>query len=153
MGVGKSKKREELTINKIHNEATHFTQAKPIKKELIDELYKYESAICKIKFGTSNSGTGFFCEINDDKIPFKKALFTNYHVLNKESIGINKEIKFEYCKEEKSIIITKNRRVFTKIELDYTCIEIFDTDNINKFFRFEENIDKNLLETKEILML
>ncbi len=73
---------------------------KEITKEEIEELYSYESAICKIKFGTSVSGIGFFCEINDDNIPFKKALFTNNHILNKENIGINKEIKLEYYKKE-----------------------------------------------------
>jgi len=132
---------------------SQYKKNKPITKEEIDELYSYESAICKINFETS--GIGFFCEINDDDFPFKKALFTNNHVLNKENIGINKEIKFEYCKEEKSIIITENRIVFTKRDLDYTCIEIFDTDKINKFFKIDENIinNKDSLKNKEIFIL
>ena len=156
MGVsGIEKNNEPKNIanpNTINNEDTY---EKPITKEEIGELYSYESAICKIKYGTSNSGIGFFCEINDDDIPFKKALFTNNHVLNKKNIDINKEIKFEYCKEERSIIITENRRAFTKIELDYTCIEIFDADNINKFFKIDEKIinDKNTLKNKEIFIL
>ena len=56
------------------------------KKE-IDELYSYESAICKIKIQYIENGqikeglgTGCFCEIYDNDIPFKKALFTNNHV-------------------------------------------------------------------------
>jgi len=105
------------------------------EKQIIKELYSYENAICKIKYGASGSGIGFFCEINDDAIPFKKALFTRNHILNQKIIDINKQIKFEYCKEEKIINITKIRNVLTKKELDYTCIEIFDEDNIINFLK------------------
>jgi len=144
----------DISNTKI-NEVIPYAYGKPITKEEIEELYSYESAICKIKHGISDSGIGFFCEINDDTIPFKKALFTNNHVLNEKSIDINKEIKLEYCKEEKKISITKNRKVFTKKEFDYICIEIFDTDNINKFFKIDENInnDKNSLKNKDIFIL
>ena len=144
----------DISNTKI-NEVIPYAYGKPITKEEIEELYSYESAICKIKHRISDSGIGFFCEINDDTIPFKKALFTNNHVLNEKSIDINKEIKLEYCKEEKKISITKNRKVFTKKEFDYICIEIFDTDNINKFFKIDENInnDKNSLKNKDIFIL
>ena len=149
----------------IEKEATFdaTTNTKPIipKKE-IDNLFLYESAICKIKFKALKDGqikdgigTGFFLEINDDDIPIKKALFTNNHVLNENSIEMNKEIVFEYCNEIKKIKITENRKVFTNEELEYTCIEIFNTDNIKKFFRIDETVfgDKNLLKNIEILIL
>ena len=158
MGVSaieKNKEPKNIVIpNTINNEVIPDTIGKPTKEE-IEELYSYESAICKIKFGTSGSAIGFFCEINDDDIPFKKALLTNNHVLNEKSIDINKEIKFEYCKEEKKISITKNRKVFTKKELDYTCIEIFDTDKINKFFKIDQNIfnNKDSLKNQEIFIM
>ena len=100
--------------NQINNKVNEFPSikkevgleghAKPQTKDEIDELYLYESAICKIKFKTFENGevkdcfgTGFFLEINDDKIPFRKALFTNNHILNKNSIEKNKEIIFDYC--------------------------------------------------------
>ena len=101
MGASKYKKSNEQANIKINNECISDTHGKPINKEEIEELYRYESAICKIKIENLGSGTGFFCEINDEDIPFKKALFTNNHVLNEESLDINKEIKFEYCKEKK----------------------------------------------------
>ena len=135
---------------------------KPMTKNETDELYSYESAICKINFKTikngeikDGKGTGFFLEINDDNIPFKKALFTNNHVLNKNSIEMNKEIVFEYCNKIKKIKITENRKAFTNNELEYTCIEIFDKDNINNFFRIDKSVfrDKNLLKNKEIFIL
>ena len=47
------------------------THAKPALKDEVLELYSYESAVCKIKIN-GKSGTGFFCEINDKNIPFKK---------------------------------------------------------------------------------
>ena len=64
----------------------------------------------------------FFCELDDEAIPFKKALFTNNHILNEKSIDIKKEIKFEYCKEEKIIKITENRKVFINNNLHYIYI-------------------------------
>ena len=155
MGVSQYKQKNIVIPNKITKEIISYEYGKPITKEEIDELYSYESAICKIKYGTSDSGIGFFCEINDDDIPFKKALFTNNHILNEKSLDINNEIKFEYFKEEKSIIITQNRIVFTSKELDYTCIKIFDTDKINKFFKIDQNIinNKDSLKNKEIFIL
>ena len=106
-----------------------------MSKKEIEDLYSNQPSMCKINFQKEKdgqiidcSGTGFFCEINDDNIPFKKALFTNNHVLNKESIKINKEIEFECMGKKNKIHITENRKIFTSIELDYTCIEIFNTD-------------------------
>ena len=126
----------------------------PMTKNEIDELYKYESAICKIKI-KNIIGTGFFCEINDDNIPFNKALFTNNHVLNETNIEINNEIEIEYLNKLKHIKITKNRRKFTSKKYDYTCIEILDKDKINKFFKIDKTFfeNKNILKNREIFIL
>ena len=149
-------------FSKISKEAVLYGRAKPMNQSETEDLYSYESAICKIKFKTlekgqikNGIGTGFFLEINDANIPFKKALFTNNHVLDENRIEMYKEIEFEYCKKPKEIIRTENRKAFTNKELDYTCIEIFDTDNINKFFRIDETVinNKNLLKNKEIFIL
>ena len=146
----------------IKKEGGLDTHADPMTKEEIDELYEYEPAICKMRFKVFKNGeirdgigTGFFLEINDDNIPFKKALFTNNHVLNKNSIEIGKEIEFEYCKKLKNIKMTENRKAFTNEELEYTCIEIFDRDKINKFFRIDETVfnNKSKLKNKEIFIL
>ena len=149
-------------FSKIKKETIFYGRAKPMNKNEIDDLYSYESAICKIKFKAFEDGqikegigTGFFLEINDNNIPFKKALFTNNHVLNENSIEIYKEIVFEYCKNLKKIKMTGNRKAFTNNKLDYTCIEIFDSDKINKYFRIDETVinDKNVLKDKEIFIL
>ena len=132
------------------------TPCQPITQEEYQQLYSYKSALCKIKFNSKEGdkilnccGTGFFCQIDEKDIPFKKALFTNNHVLNEQNIETNKKIIIEYLNEPKIIEITKNRRKFTSELFDYTCIEIFDEDNIKKFFK----IDKSFFEKEEIFIL
>ena len=141
--------------NEIIFEDVMETHANPTTKNELDSLYSYENATCKIKFEKNNkihSGTGFFIK-DYENIPFNAALFTNNHVIN--NINIDEEIKFEYNKEIKSIIITENRKAFTSKEFDYTCIEIFDSDNIINFFKIDENILNNRenLINKEIFIL
>ena len=138
------------------------SNAKILTKKEIDKLYEYESALCKINFQTIKDGkvvnaigTGFFCEINDDSIPFKKALFTNNHVLNEMNIENNKDIKFDYFNKLRTIKMTENRKKFTNKIYDYTCIEIFDSDEIKNFFRIDLKAleNKNDLKHKEIFIL
>jgi len=89
-------------------------------------------------------------------IRFKKCLLTNNNILNENDIKINKEISIEYNNKIKRIEIAKNRKVYTNKELDYTCIKIFDKDNIEKYFKIdadliEYSIDK--YKNKEIFIL
>ena len=147
---------------KIQQQACFPSNSKVLTKKEVDELYTYESALCKIKFQTikdgkifNGFGTGFFCEINDDNIPFKKALFTNNHVLNEINIENNKDIEFDYLKEPRKIKITQNRKKFTNKIYDYTCIEIFDSDKIQNYFKIDLKTleNKNGLKNKEIFIL
>jgi len=50
--------------------------------------------------GRRSKRIGFFCQINDDAIPFKKALFTSSHILNIKRIDINKEIILNFVKKK-----------------------------------------------------
>ena len=109
-----------------------------IDKEIETKLFeKGKLTTCKIITENGN-GTGFFCII-----PFKyetiKMLFTNNHVLNKESIKIGNIIKCAYKKEIKIIEITKERFCNTNADLDYTCIQIFNDDKIEDFYEIENN--------------
>ena len=135
---------------------------KPIKKEEINELFKFEKSMCKITSenleGNKGNGTGFFCEI--DNFPIKYALFTNNHVLNELNIEIGKTINFEYLENtayvKKKIKIKENRKVFTNNELDYTCIELLESDNIKNYFEIEPNLfkyDKSFLKNNDIFIL
>ena len=147
--------------NMVVKEGCPDTHANPETKDEIDDLYLNESAMCKIIYKKNSErgyGTGFFCEINAD-IPIKKELFTNNHILDEDSIEINKEIEFEYLnkkeKENRKLIITKDRRKYTNAEYDYICIEIFDSDKINKYFGIDESDYDNInsLIAKEIFIL
>ena len=99
--------------------------------------------------------SGFFCEINDDNIPFKKALFTNNHILEEKSIEINNEIELEYLGKNDKIKITSSRKVFTNKQFDYICIEILDTDKYRNFFKIDNTIfeNNNILKNTEIFIL
>ena len=82
------------------------THIAPMNISEIDELYSNESSMCKIKVknekGNNVIGTGFFCEINDKDIPFKKVLFTNNHILNEKNKENNIELsnEFEYLNKK-----------------------------------------------------
>ena len=87
---------------------------------------------------------------------FKKCLLTNNHVLNENDIKLNKEIIIEYKNKIKRIKITENRKVYTNEELDYTCIEILDKDNIEEYFKIDDNIIEYSIDkykNKEIFIL
>ena len=119
-----------------------------IDKKIEDVLIKKgEMATCKI-ITKNNNGTGFFC-----KIPLYnqliKFLFTSNHLINKDLIKTGNNIHFVYKLKRKKIKITDNRKCFTNEDLDYTCIEIFDEDEIEDFFEAEnkeyEDINENFL--------
>ena len=104
-------------------------------------LKKSNAATCKIisqsENGTPLHGTGFFCNTS-----LGKFLFTNNHVLNKNSINEGEIIKCRYKDELKKFEI-KNRQCFTDEDLDYTCIEILDEDKIEDFFEIENENSNN----------
>ena len=114
----------------------------PISKEEIMDLFKMEKSMCKISFETLDDKKGkgwrFFCKIGN--FPIKYALFTNNHILDESNIKIGRTIYFEclvfqkswlnssYNTIKKEIKIIDKRKVFTNKELDYTCIELFESD-------------------------
>ena len=162
-----SKFQIESTLNNVGNyrekEGCMNTHISQFFKSDLDNLYSNESSLCRIKYkndkGQNGVGTGFFCKINEEKIPFKKALFTNSHVLNENnienSIELNKEIEFVYLNENKKIKMTKNRKIFINKDLDYTCIEIFEEDEIKQYFEIDESYfhNRNIIKNKEIIIL
>ena len=145
----------------------------PIKKNEILELFKMEKSMCKTESTNTNGekkiGSGFFCKLNDNIISFKYALFTNNHVLDRSSIDIGKTIKFEYLElqkflfnttsyiNKKEIKITDERRIYTNEDLDYTCIELLESDGIKDFFEIEPDLFKydinEILKDNEIFIL
>ena len=140
---------DSLNEDEINLEGWVEGHNKPIKKKEIYNILSTEISICNVS-NEDIIGTGFFCRINIDTIPFSLAIFANNHILDWNSIKIGKEIISEHKNITTYTIleITKNRRVFTDEKLDYTCIEIFDKDKIFKNNEIKELfiIDQNILE-------
>ena len=115
-------------------------------KKIKEFLFKKSNAAtCKIISESENGkplhGTGFFCKIPlEGKI--MKVLFTNNHILNKNSIKEGEIFKCRYKDELKKLEI-KNRKYFKNEELDYTCIEILNEDKIEDFFEIENENSNN----------
>ena len=152
-------------------DGTIENQGNPITKDEIFKLMNLEKSMCKISYENMDNdkpekekGIGFFCEM-DNSFPIKYALFTNNHILNKFNIEVGNTISFEYLEKslfskyknaQKQIKITEKRKVVTNEELDYTCIEIFESDGIKDFFKVAPKIFKynnKYLKNKDIFIL
>ena len=140
----------------IENEGKIDGHGNTISKNEILNLFQMEKSIIKIQFEsiqdgklTISHGTGFLCEI-EGNFPIKYALFTNNHILNETNIELNRIIKFQSFESklfwnsntlaEKNIVISNNRKAITNKKLDYTCIEILESDGFKNFFKIEPNI-------------
>ena len=115
----------------------------------LEEIFGLEKAMCKIKFSYADRGkliygfgSGCFIQLEQEDFPLKKFLLTNNHVLDEKKIKGNKELDIVYKNKIKKINLLKRRR-FTNKYLDYTCIEIFDEDNIEQFYYIDQRIFEN----------
>ena len=118
----------------------------------IEEIFELEKAMCKIKFQINergrlitNYGSGCFIELNEEDFPFTKFLLTNNHVLDQEQIKGNKILDVYYNGKIKKINLSKRRR-YTNKNLDYTCIEIFEEDNIEQYYYIDQRVFQNNLD-------
>ena len=168
---------EEIS-NKIDNiilsEKSNFIKegiieghCKPISKKEIFKLFEMEKSMCKITkemLKGQKSGSGFFCKL--ENFPIKYALFTNNHILDKSDIEIDEKIQINYLGKsyfnssdntvKKEIKITDKRRVYTSEGLDYTCIELFESDDIKDYFNIDKRIfkfDSDIFNNSDIFIL
>ena len=130
---------EEKTIKEI----AIRNHGVPIQQTEITKLFqKGTESMCKIhilKNGKSGTGTGFFCSIRHSNLNLNVVLLTNNHILDEEFLKEGNIIEYESGNEIiKQIKITKERRFFTNKDLDYTCIEIFETDKILNYFEIND---------------
>ena len=148
-------------MKKINDEIVNeiiMDNMKPIKFEKLKNIInKGEKCVVKILIEDENnykiaSGTGFFC-----KLPIRNnylnILLTNNHIINKEFLKKEKELKIEYLKQLKIINLKGNRLIFTNVEYDFTIIEILKEDLINEFFEVEEYINENDCLNKKIAII
>ena len=148
---------EQILDSIIQRQGGSPMMAGPILKNESEELFKKENSMCIIYFENDSNGiimntglgNGFFCKLNYSYIPFKKALFTNNHILNERSIQTGKQIKLTYQQKDITLDITEKRNAFTDEKLDYTCVEIFDEDGINNFFEIDNDVVTNKKNLKD----
>ena len=144
METGGSAIKENKTFNEDYiPEKTVDGEKSIIAFDEVNRIQKKLDTICKIlRENDDENGTGFFCKINI-KGKEMKALFTNNHVLNEKNINKNSIIKFIYNKKENEIKITENRFTYTSVDLDYTCIQIFDNEPYNNYLTIDNDINNN----------
>ena len=109
---------------------------------IINFVQKAINAVCEICL-SNGFGSGFFCKIpytqnNNLLLP---VLITNNHVLS--SNDLKNDIKIKINGETK-ILALKDRKTWTNKEMDFTCIEIKEEDNIHTFYKLDDKVlDKN----------
>ena len=93
-------------------------------------LDKSEKSICEIK--TDNGyGSGFFCKIRYPDINNQiYCLITNYHVIDDDMINYKEYIEIKINNKEIKIKLNNKRKIWRNEEIDFTCIEILEEDNI-----------------------
>ena len=119
------------------------TKSKPISLKNMQNYLKKINATCKLITG---KGTGFFCELQLNNNTMKVLLTCN-HVLTENSIKNNSTITFKHQDTIKNLNINEKRFVCTNEDLDYTCIQILNEDNLNDYFKIDTNINQDPKET------
>ena len=110
-----------------------------------DAMYQYiekaRNATCQILLNGGNYGSGFFCRIpytNNNNL-LLNVLLTCEHVLTQDIIFSDNEIKIKVGDAVKNISL-KNRKKWSNKEMDYSCIEILEEDEINDFYNLDDII-------------
>ena len=124
-------------------------------------ISKARNATCQILLENNSYGSGFFCKIpyTNNKNLLLNVLITCEHVLNYNIIFSDKNIRININNNIKTLSL-KNRKKWSNKEMDYSCIEILDEDNIDDFYQLDDiilkkNYNNNLYieEDKKYLIL
>ena len=115
-----------------------FPKPVPIERTKII-LNQMQKKVCKIYKSISEKGTGFFCNIRYNN-RIMHTMITNYHIIDKNYIKNNKEIKITINDDKISINIQLNNKIiYTNETYDITIIEI-KKENINEFLEIDDNL-------------
>ena len=128
----------------------------------INSSYNEFKYICKIEINIDDNniknGSGFFIKLEKNNKPLY-CLMSNEHIISRDIINKNGEIKIIYNNEEniRQIKLTKDRFIkdYKDIGIDATIVEILNKDNINKDYfispkYYDINYDYKELEDKNI---
>lgn len=102
-------------MKKMNNNKTFNYSVDPIYIDNTKTLLKQmKHCICRIKNGDKIC-TGFFCNIELDKMNKKRCLFTSYNIINDNDIKKKKSIElfFNNNKEYKLIKLDYNRKIYS----------------------------------------
>jgi len=108
---------------------------------------KAEKSICEI-IKNEGYGTGFFCKIKyPNKFNEIYCLITNSDVITKDMLLYQKNIKIKVNNKNMKISLDLYRRIWINEEINFTCIEMINEDNIieiiNAFEMNENCYNKN----------
>ena len=149
MGVCDS---DSINNNKIKNEKSDLRGV--MDDEITMEyIQKAKYSTCYIKNKENNiTGSGFFCRIpyTEDKNNFINVLITCEHVLEKDIVFSDESITVIVNNEEKNIPLKKERKRWSNKDLDFSCIEILNEDNIEDFYLLDDIFTKNYTNDKYI---
>ena len=102
-------------------------------------ISKAKDSTCKI-YSEEKYGSGFFCKIpyTNNENNLINVLLTCEHVLNENIVFSDKDIKINIDDKEK-IIPLKKRKIWSNKDIDYSCIEILEEDNLdNNYYQLDD---------------
>ena len=111
---------------------------------LIEYLQKAKNGTCQIILENNSYGSGCFCKIpytNNNNI-YLNVLLTCNHVLKKSVIESDDNIKIKVNDNIKILSLKNRKKWCNEGELDYSCIEIIDEDEIDDFYQIDDIILK-----------
>ena len=147
----KSQKDSDISNPKIANIEKQIKEEQNVILDfsVYKRITKFEKCVCKIKLFKGNNlliktATGLFCHIPSKNL---NVLITNYHIINKDFLEQEKELKiyieYDEMQEEKIINLKTERLKYTDKILDATVIEILDEDLIDNFIEVDEEFINN----------
>ena len=109
---------------------------------LIECLQKAKNGVCQIIIENYPFCSGCFCRIPYTNNFYLNALLTCHHVLNKNVVFSDGNIKIK-VNDRYIFLSLKNRKKWCNEKLNYFCIEIKDDDEIDNFYQIDDIILKN----------
>ena len=114
-------------------------------EESIENLILKKAKLSTCKILLEKMGTGFFCRIPIENNNIM-VLLTNNKIINENYLQLGKMIKLSYKNELKKITINEKRFYCINNILNYTCIQILESDLIEDFYEIEEQYYENSSE-------
>ena len=135
--MGNETQNSSIIINERANSIGHEDD-----EAMYQYITKARNAICQITL-KDGYGSGFFCKIpiTENYNNLSNVLLTCEHILNQDIIFSEKDITIIVNNTKKTISL-KNRKKWSDKQLDYSCIEILEEDNIDDYYQLDDIIFK-----------